>query len=126
MSATLNELSAALFKRKNEKAELNKRITELNGEIRELEMSIWENMNEDKDNPLMTFATSDGTIYLSPQIVPKVVDWNAFYGYIKKTDGFHMLERRPSRAAFRELYKAHKPVPGVEAVEYDEVRTRRN
>jgi len=123
MTAMLNNLSTKLFALKEEKGELNKRITELNGQIRELEMSIWKLMDEDE---LLKFTTHDGTIYLSPQIVPKVVDWDAFYGYINRNQAFHMLERRPSRAAFRELYEAHKPVPGVEAVEYDEVRTRRN
>jgi hypothetical protein len=82
-------------------------------------------MNENEP-PLLKFTTSEGTIYLSPQVVPKVVDWNAFYGYIERNQAFHMLERRPSRAAFRELHEAHKLVPGVEAVEFDEVRTRRS
>ena len=123
MTDTLNELSQALFGYKAEKKRLNDRITEMNREIRDLELRIWTLMDEDE---LLKFTTNDGTIYLSPQIVPKVVDWDAFYGYIYKNQAYHMLERRPSRAAFRELYEAHKPVPGVEAVEYDEVRTRRN
>jgi hypothetical protein len=75
---------------------------------------------------LLKFTTPMGTIYISPQVAPKVVDWDKFYGYISKTEAFHMLERRPSRAAFRELHEAHKHVPGVEAVEYDEVRTRKS
>jgi hypothetical protein len=123
MTATLNELSTQLFALKDEKAQLNGRITEINGLIRDLEHSIWKLMDEGE---LLKFTTNEGTIYLSPQIVPKVVDWDAFFGYIYRNQAFHMLERRPSRAAFRELYEAHKPVPGVEAVEYDEVRTRRS
>ena len=123
MSATLNELSSALFEAKQKKNELNKQITELNGEIRELQHRIWQVMEADD---LLKFSTSQGTIYLSPQIVPKVVDWDQFYGYIKRHEAFHMLERRPSRGAFRELHEAHKVVPGVEAVEYDEVRTRKS
>ena len=123
MTDTLNELSQALFGYKAEKKLLNDRILEVNKEIRDLEHRIWKLMDEDE---LLKFATADGTIYLSPQIVPKVVDWEAFYGYIGKNQAWHMLERRPSRAAFRELYEAHKPVPGVEAVEYDEVRTRKS
>jgi hypothetical protein len=123
MTDTLNDLSFVLFSAKEEKSKLNERISELNKEIRDYEHRIWALMDEDK---LLKFATEQGTIYLSPQIVPKVVDWEAFYGYIGKNQAYHMLERRPSRAAFRELYEAHKPVPGVEAVEYDEVRTRRS
>ena len=123
MTDTLNELSTELFAAKAEKAEHNAQIKLLNEDIRDYEMRIWKLMDEDK---LLKFATDRGTIYLSPQIVPKVVDWDAFYEYIERNQAFHMLERRPSRAAFRELHEAHKPVPGVEAVEFDEVRTRRS
>jgi hypothetical protein len=125
MSDTLSELSTELFTAKAEKAEHNAQIKLLNEDIRDYEHRIWQIM-ETADPPLLKFSTRDGTIYISPQVVPKVVDWDAFYGYIRKTEAFHMLERRPSRAAFRELHEAHKLVPGVEAVEYDEVRTRKS
>ena len=74
MTDTLNELSEALFMAKEVKQDLNNQIKSINEEIRGYEHQIWELMNEDKNNPLMKFATSHGTIYLSPQIVPKVVD----------------------------------------------------
>lgn len=126
MTDTLNDLAHALFERKTTKQQLNAQIKSLNEEIRDLEKRIWALMNENEANPMLKFATPEGTVYISPQIVPKVVDWNAFYGYIEENQAFHMLERRPSRAAFRDLHEANRPVPGVEAVEFDEVRTRRN
>ena len=125
MTDTLSELSTELFAAKAEKAEHNAQIKLLNADIRDYELRIWRLMDAEEPS-LLKFATSTGTIYLSPQVVPKVVDWNAFYGYIEANQAFHMLERRPSRAAFRELHEAHKLVPGVEAVEFDEVRTRRS
>ena len=125
MTDTLSELSTELFAAKAEKAEHNAQIKLLNEDIRDYEMRIWRLMDAEEPS-LLKFATSTGTIYLSPQVVPKVVDWNAFYGYIERNQAFHMLERRPSRGAFRELHAAHKLVPGVEAVEFDEVRTRRS
>ena len=123
MTATLSELSHALFNAKEEKKRLNGLIASLNEEIRDYESKIWQIMEADD---LLKFSTPDGTVYISPQVVPKVVDWDKFYGYIKETEAYHMLERRPSRAAFRELHEAHKAIPGVEAVEFDEVRTRRS
>jgi len=125
MTDTLSELSTELFRAKAEKAEHNAQIKLLNEDIRDYEHRIWQIMNTE-DPPLLKFGTARGTVYLSPQVSPKVVDWDKFYGYIIKTEALHMLERRPSRGAFRELHAAHKAVPGVEAVEYDEVRTRRN
>lgn len=123
MSATLNELTFALFDAKEKKARLNEKIEELNKEIRDYEMKIWQIMEADD---LLKFSTPQGTVYRSPQVSPKVVDWDAFYRYIEQNQAYHMLERRPSRAAFRELHEAHKLVPGVEAVEYDEIRTRKS
>ena len=123
MNDTLNELSRELFAAKREKAHHNEQIKQLNEDIRDYEHRIWKLMDEDN---LLKFATPEGTIYLSPQVSPKVVDWDAFYRYIEQNQAFHMLERRPSRAAFRELHEANKPVPGVEAVTYDEVRTRKS
>lgn len=123
MTDMLSELSQALFSAKAEKKKLMDQVTELNEEIRDYEHRIWQCMEADD---LLKFTTPQGTIYISPQVVPRVVDWDQFYAYIKETEAFHMLERRPSRAAFRELHEAHKAVPGVEAVEFDEVRTRRS
>ena len=125
MTDTLSKLSTKLFAAKAKKTEFNRQIVELNVRIRDYEQRIWQLMDAEEPS-LLKFATSAGTIYVSHQVVPKVVDWNAFYRYIRKTEAFHMLERRPSRAAFRELHEAHKNVPGVEAVEYDEVRTRKS
>jgi hypothetical protein len=123
MSDTLSELSHALFEAKEAKRQLNEQLKTWNERIRDLEHRIWQVMEVDD---LQKFTTSDGTVYRSPQVVPKVVDWDAFYRYIERNQAFHMLERRPARAAFRELHEAHKLVPGVEAVEFDEVRTRRS
>ncbi len=49
-----------------------------------------------------------------PQDVPSVKDWPKLHAYIKKTGNFQLLERRPSVAAFRELWDDGKVVPGVD------------
>lgn len=123
MTVMLSELSSQLFEAKERRNELNEDMKDINDRIRELEHSIWQMMH---DADLLKFTTPQGTIYISPQVVPRVVDWEQFYLYIEETKALHMLEKRPSRAAFRELYEAHKAVPGVEAVEFDEVRTRKS
>lgn len=40
--------------------------------------------------------------------------WKAFHAYIKKTGYFHLLQRRVSDAAYRELLEQGKKVPGVQ------------
>lgn len=50
----------------------------------------------------------------SPEYVPHVKDWYAFYKYIQQTGSFDLLERRPGKAACRERWEAQEQVPGVE------------
>lgn len=59
-------------------------------------------------------------ITLRPSIVPQVGDWDKFYAYIKKNNAFHMLERRPSATACREVFDGppgKNKIPGVEPYE---------
>lgn len=54
------------------------------------------------------------TVSLSNTIVANMVDWDSFTAYVKKTGYFHLLQRRVSDPAFRELLEAKGKVPGLE------------
>lgn len=45
---------------------------------------------------------------------PQVKDWPAFYAYVKKTNGFDMLQKRLSEGAVQERLDDKKKLPGVE------------
>lgn len=47
-------------------------------------------------------------------IMPHVKDWGAFYKFIYKHGYGHLLERRPSVVACRELFDTKGDIPGVE------------
>ncbi len=48
-------------------------------------------------------------------IVAKVVNWDEFYRFIGRNKAFHLLQRRVSDPAYRELLEQRKNgVPGVE------------
>jgi hypothetical protein len=55
------------------------------------------------------------TASVAESVVPKVEDWEAFYRYIHRNNAYHLLERRPAAAAFRELLEQRKgkDIPGV-------------
>jgi hypothetical protein len=55
-----------------------------------------------------------GSITLSEDIVPEIVDWDEFYAHIAKTGDFSLLQRRPSVTSFREAI-AFSPIPGAAA-----------
>lgn len=42
-----------------------------------------------------------------------VMDWDAFYEYIRKEDAFDLLERRPARGPLKERLDADKLPPGI-------------
>ena len=51
---------------------------------------------------------------VSESVVGNVTDWDKFHAFIKKTGHFHLLQRRTSDAAVRELFEQGKKVPGCE------------
>ena len=57
------------------------------------------------------------SVAVSEKTVPTVKDWDAFYTYILRKKAFHLLERRPAVAAWREEVESRKGdlVPGTES-----------
>lgn len=58
---------------------------------------------------------------------PNVVDWDAFYAYVKRTGALHLLERRVSSKAYSEVLESRKgkDVPGVNDFTYQQLQIRR-
>lgn len=53
------------------------------------------------------------TVAISESVKPSVEDWELFYTYIGKNKYYHLLERRPSVLACRELLETKGKIPGV-------------
>lgn len=51
-------------------------------------------------------SSKKATVSISSNVVANVEDWDAFHAFIKKTGFFHLLQRRVSDAAYRELSMA--------------------
>ena len=67
-----------------------------------------------KDEGMLKATGSKASISISEAIVPQVENWDEFYRYIGRNKAFHLLERRPSAGAYRELMtQRKKPLPGV-------------
>ena len=56
----------------------------------------------------------NATVSFTSTVAANVEDWDGFYAYIKKTGYFHLLQRRVSDPAYRELLAQNKKVPGVQ------------
>lgn len=123
MPKDLGKLTERLFDLKGRKTDLNDKLKDVNEDIRKVEMELLDEMHK---QGLYKAGGKRGGVYISRTVVPKVVNWDAFYDYIKEHDYLHMLERRVSRKAFQEQYEDGQEVPGVDPVVFDELRTRKN
>jgi hypothetical protein len=119
--AGMGNAATELFKLKAEKAAHNKAVKELNVRIDETEKVLLGKMREEG---LLKLSNDLGMVYISPQVVPNVVNWDMFYEHIRKTNSFHLLERRLTKTAYREMVENGESVPGVDPSTFDEVRTR--
>lgn len=52
-------------------------------------------------------------VQVDESIVPQVEDWEAFFKFMASKKQYHMVERRPSVTAYRELRELGKVVPGL-------------
>ena len=57
-------------------------------------------------------------------VVANVEDWPAFHAFIAKTKFFHLLQKRVSDPAYRELLDAGKKVPGVQPFSKEKLNLR--
>jgi len=54
-----------------------------------------------------------GLVKMTELDEPKATDWPAVYEYVKENDAFHLLHKRLTTTAVRELWEAGEVVPGV-------------
>jgi hypothetical protein len=58
---------------------------------------------------------------------PQVVDWDAFYPYVKRSGNMQLFERRISSKAYAEIIESRKgkEIPGVIPFQYQQLQIRR-
>lgn len=68
-----------------------------------------------EEEGLTTVSSPKGRVAIDESVVPQVENWDDFYSFIHRHKAYHLLERRPATAAYRELIaqRGKKPVPGV-------------
>ena len=99
-----------VFLLRKKKAELEAAMKDVEGQIADLDAEIMEAMHQ---SGLEKTATKMGTVSVSTSTVAQVEDWDAFLAYIYKNKYGHLLQRRVSDPAWRELIESGKKVPGT-------------
>jgi hypothetical protein len=101
-------------------------LTELQGHI---EQYIREKMHE---LGVTSFKTDHGTAFRQYKESATVADWDTILDYIKDNDAYHLLERRVSKTAVKDLMSERRdgtyenpPPPGVNFTRIESMGIRR-
>lgn len=108
---TMGSLIDAMWAAREEKRRLEAQVKEVSAKIDELQQQLMERMEAEGTDKAQG---SKASVSISKNVVADVKDWNEFGAYILKNKLIHLLQRRVSDPAYRELLEAGKNVPGVE------------
>ena len=89
----------ALFEIREQRRELARQDKALSEEADTLERLLMERLDAEETTKAAGRAAS---VSVSEEVVPNIDDWEAFYGYVRDNDAFHLLQRRINTAAWRE------------------------
>jgi hypothetical protein len=101
----------ALFELREKKRKLEESVKAIDGQIDGLQSELLEAMEAAGTEKL---SGKHATVSISSAVVANVTDWDALYPYIAKNKFWHLLQRRVSDPAYRELLEANKKIPGVQ------------
>lgn len=108
--AALGKVIDKVFSLRAKKAELEAAVKDVAGQIEDLETELMEAMQQ---AGIEKTATKLGSVSISSSVVAQVEDWDAFLAYIYKHKAGHLLQRRVSDPAWRELMEMGRKVPGT-------------
>lgn len=110
MTTTLSTLIDSLSSLRASKKLAQRELDSIAGQIEALEGEIMKAMDTEG---LLESKSAVGKVTLSESVYPRVEDWDQFYQFIYDNRYFHLLEKRPTALAYRELLSLGKSVPGV-------------
>lgn len=120
---TMAQLIERMVEVREERRSISARDKELVDEWRRLEIEAITRLGDQGMDKASVGGV--GTISINKTILPQVVDWDEFYQYIVDNEAFHMLQKRPAAAAFRELHEGGEEVAGVEPYEQISIGLRK-
>lgn len=108
--AAIGKTIDKIFSLRKKKAELEAAAKDVEGQIALLDAEVLEALEA---AGVEKTATKHGTVSISTSTVAQVTDWDAFLSYIYRHKYGHLLQRRVSDPAWRELIEQGKKVPGT-------------
>ena len=108
---TIGSRIDALNQLREDKRALEEKIKVIEGSYHELEEALMEDL---KTQGMDKATGKKASVSVSSTVVGNLVDDKAFFAYVKRTGYFHLLQRRLSDPAIRELLESKGSIPGVE------------
>ena len=109
--ASLGSKIDSMFELRDKKRVLEASIKDLDTAYAKLEAELIEEMGKQGVDKLSgTLASAS----ITKTVTANVEDWDMFLAYVYKTKQGHLLQRRVSDPAFRELLDHGKKVPGTQ------------
>ena len=95
------------------KRDLERQVASLDEQLKANEQDIIELADQ---TGLTRFAVGKLSFSISENTVGQVEDWDTVYAYIHDNRAFHLLQRRLSNAAYKELLDAGEAPKGINPV----------
>jgi hypothetical protein len=108
---TPGALIDSMWELRDKKRKLEASIKDLDGQLDALESELMERMAADGLDKMTGKCAS---VSISTSVVANVEDWDAFMAWIYKTKNGHLLQRRVSDPAWREMVELKGVVPGTQ------------
>lgn len=108
--ATTGAVIDQLWTLRESKRAAEEEVKKFEGIIKEIEESLMTRLDAEG---LDKATGRKASISISTSVVADVQDWEAFHTFIGKKKFFHLLQRRVSEPAYRELLDQGAKVPGV-------------
>lgn len=107
----LGALIDALWQKREEKKRAAEVVTKIEEEIALQEEALLARLEAEGTDAAKGKLAS---VSVGSSVVGNVTDWDAFWAFIFKKKYTHLLQRRLSDPAIRELFEAGTKVPGIE------------
>lgn len=109
--STMGSTIDSLWAKREEKRKTEAKVKVIEAEIAAIEEVLMDRMDKEET------SKSQGTkasVSITSAVVANVEDWEAFWPYVAKNKFFHLVQKRVSDPAVRELWDSGKKVPGVQ------------
>lgn len=100
-----------LYDLRQQKVEAEKVVKAIEEQIVALNEALLARLDEEETTK---GAGKKASASITTAVVGSVTDWEAFWAYVAKKKYFHLIQKRTSDPALREIWDKNQAIPGVE------------